>query len=91
MKKSDVIARISKEAGLNQKDAKKAFEAMIGVLREVGSECDRLTIPGLGTFKGKERKPRKSRNPATGSYILVPEKKVLTFTMSKSVDLSRLD
>lgn len=87
MKKSDVVARISEEAGLSQTDAKKALEAMIGVLRTVGADGDRLSLPGLGTFKGKERKPRQSRNPATGSYIVVPERKVLTFTMSKSLDL----
>ncbi|MBR0550885.1 HU family DNA-binding protein [Stakelama marina] len=88
MKKSEAIERIADETGLSRADAKKALHAIIGVLRTVGTECDRLTLPNLGTFVGKERKARPSRNPATGSYILVPEKKVLRFKMSKSLDLS---
>lgn len=88
MKKSEVIAAISEEAGLSKEEARKALDAMIGVLRQVGAEGDRLTLQGLGTFTGKERKPRKSRNPATGSYIVVPEKKVLRFKMSRAVDLN---
>lgn len=87
MKKSDLIARIAAEAGIDQSEARKALEAMLNALREVGAECDRLSLPGFGTFKGRQRKPRKTRNPLTGSYIAVPEKKVLTFSMSKSADL----
>lgn len=87
MKQSDMIDRISDRAGLSEAQARRALQAVIEALQAVGAEGDRLSLRGLGTFRGKERQPRKARNPATGSYILVPHKKILVFTMSNSLEL----
>lgn len=46
---------------------------------------DKITMPGVGSFKQLSRDARIARNPSNGEEVRVPAKKVLTFKMSKTV------
>jgi len=40
---------------------------------------------GLGSFKIRQRKPRKGHNPRTGEELQIPAHKVITFSPSKAL------
>lgn len=87
MKKNELVTAVAKGAQISKAEAEAAISAMVDAIVSVGTNEDTLRLSGLGTFKGKVRPPRQARNPATGAYIAVPEKKVITFSMSKAVEL----
>ena len=49
-------------------------------------EGNHLEIRGFGTFKVKNTKARKARNPKTGEEVTVPAKKKAVFKVSKRMN-----
>ncbi len=85
MTKADMIEKLAKETGLNKEESSKMVNAVLGILIEALSKGERIAIPGLGVFNIRERKARKGRNPRTGKEIVIPAKKVVVFSVAKSL------
>ena len=49
------------------------------------SEGKHLEIRGFGTFKVRERRARRARNPRSGTEVMVPAKLVPVFKPSKEL------
>jgi len=80
--KTEIIAGMAQEAGINKKQGKAALEALVQMAYK-GAK-DGFTIPGLGKLVIVRRKARKGRNPATGQPIKIPAKRVLKFRIAKA-------
>lgn len=87
MKKTDFIAAIAEKSGLSKADADAALKALTETVIEVAKDQDKIILPGFGTFQGVLRPERQARNPSTGESITVPEKTVLKFKASTSLEL----
>lgn len=87
MKKNELINALAKQTGQEKRAVSATIDALVGVLVEIGTNQDSVTLPGFGTFKGKTRLARTGRNPATGEQIEIPEKKILTFKTSSALNL----
>lgn len=83
MKKSELIAKIVKDAGLTKKQANTCLDSFIDAIRQVVKKSDRLAIPGLGIFGVRKTKARKGRNPQTGEVIDIPARKKVYFRAAK--------
>jgi len=57
------------------------FENMTGSL----AKGEKIEIRGFGSFKVKEHKARKGRNPKTGESIDIPSKKTPFFKVGKEL------
>jgi len=84
--KKEIVKTISEEIGLTQLKTKeivqKTFDAIVRTLVEDG----RIELRNFGVFEVKKRKPRKARNPRTGTNVNVPEKFVVTFKPGKEME-----
>jgi len=80
--KSDIIQKISTETGLTQKQATQTGEDVLETVKRTLASGEDVMISGFGKFCVKEKHKRKGRNPATGSEITLPAKKVVTFSYS---------
>lgn len=87
MKKSEFIDAVAEKSGLNKAEADLALKAITDTICGMAGNKDKLVLPGFGTFEGKLRAERQARNPSTGATITVPEKTVLKFKPSSSLDL----
>jgi DNA-binding protein HU-beta len=65
--------------------AKRAFNAVGTTIFDALSSGDGVRWSGLGSFKIRQRKPRKGRNPQTGEELQIPARKVITFSPSKAL------
>jgi len=86
MKKSDLLNRLYERFPEYPKTEiakvlNGTFDAMIDAL----ARGERIEIRGLGSFKVKERKSEKARNPKTGEIIQLKSKKVVHFKMGKKL------
>lgn len=79
MNKSELIEAMAKEAGLTQKDTKKALDAFITVLGNELKQDGKLALIGFGSFSVVTREARTGRNPRTGETIQIPAKKMVKF------------
>jgi len=80
MKKDELVAQVSEQAGLTKKSAAGAVDALIQVMMSALEKGDPISFPGFGSFKVLERGAREGRNPATGQTIQIPASKVVKFT-----------
>jgi DNA-binding protein HU-beta len=86
MTKSELIEKVSKEAGIPKTTAKVAFEsALDGIKKGLKKRNSKVTLVGFGTFKNVYRKTRMGRNPQTGEKIKIKGRSTVTFKPSKNL------
>ena len=65
--------------------ARRAFKAVGKMLFDELSSGEDVRWGGLGSFKIRQRRPRKGRNPQTGAELQIPARKGVTFSPSKAL------
>ena len=86
MTKKEIVKQISDKLQLPQIKTKEivqlTFDAIVDTLVSDG----RIELRNFGVFEVKRRKPRKARNPRTGSAVDVGAKNVVTFQPGKIME-----
>ena len=85
MTKTELVEKISSQAGLSKADAGRALDATLEGVKLALKKGQKVTLVGFGTFSVSKRKSRKGRNPRTGTEIKIPAMKVPKFTAGKTL------
>ena len=84
MNKSDLIKKISENSdSLNEEDLEQTVNTILNLISNSLSIGDRVEIRNFGTFSVRSRDQRISRNPKTGTSVLVEPKNHPYFRASK--------
>ena len=84
MNKSDLIKKMSDNADpLNIKDLEQTVNTILNLISTSLDKGDRVEIRNFGTFSVRSRDQRISRNPKTGTSVLVEPKNHPYFRASK--------
>ena len=79
--KSDIVAKVH-ELGFTKKKSVDTVESLLEIIKSTLSQGDDVLVSGFGKFCIKDKKQRRGRNPATGSDLILRERKVVTFKCS---------
>ena len=79
--KNDIVATVN-DLGFTKKKSIETIEALLEIIKETLESGDDVLVSGFGKFCIKEKKKRRGRNPATGSDLILRERKVVTFKCS---------
>jgi integration host factor subunit alpha len=79
--KSDIVARVH-ELGFTKKKSVDIIESLLEIMKSTLEQGDDILISGFGKFCVKKKNKRRGRNPATGSDLILRERKVVTFKCS---------
>lgn len=82
MNKIELINGVAIEAGISKAQAKAAVDAAVKVMSAALVKGDKVAIVGFGTLAVQSKAERKGVNPATGTPITIPAKKVVKFKPS---------
>ena len=86
MNKSDLIKKISENTdSLNEEDLEQTVATILNLISNSLDNGDRVEIRNFGTFSVRSRDQRISRNPKTGTSVLVEPKNHPYFRASKSL------
>ena len=84
MNKSDLLKKISEKAdSLNEEDLEQTVNIILNLISNTLNNGDRVEIRNFGTFSIRSRDQRISRNPKTGTAVLVEAKRRPYFRASK--------
>ena len=84
MNKSDLIKKISENSdSLNEDDLEQTVNTILNLISSSLSKGDRVEIRNFGTFSVRSRDQRISRNPKTGTSVLIEPKNHPYFRASK--------
>ncbi len=79
--KSDIVTKIH-DLGFTKKKSVETVESLLEMIKSTLESGEDVLISGFGKFCVKGKKKRRGRNPATGSDLILRERKVVTFKCS---------
>ncbi len=85
MTKADLVDEISGSTGISRQHTGIIVDQLLDAVCRALSEGRHLEIRGFGTFKVRERRARRARNPRSGTEVMVPAKLVPVFKPSKEL------
>lgn len=80
--KQTLAEQIAENTNLNPQAAHKALENLFEIMKATLESGEDIMISGFGKFCVNEKAPRKGRNPATNSTMILPKRRVVTFKLS---------
>ncbi len=80
--KAHIIESIHNQLGLPKKNCAEIFETLLDIMKNSLADGDEVLISGFGKFCVKDKKERRGRNPATGSDMMLDQRRVVTFRCS---------
>lgn len=83
--KPEFVTLLAERCEISKREATEMYDDVFGVLVDVISEGNEVSIPNLGRVKIVERAARVANNPRTGEKVEVPSKKVPKFQFSKNI------
>jgi DNA-binding protein HU-beta len=86
MNKSDLINKMSDDAGITKSQATAALNSFIDAIGTALSSDDKVALVGFGTFSVSERDARAGRNPKTGETLQIAAKKSAKFKPGKELN-----
>jgi integration host factor subunit beta len=85
MTKADLIAIVADRLKITQVQASIIVEAALKSVVTALQKGEEVEIRGFGSFRFRNRAPRKGRNPKTGEKVDVPPKRIPYFKMGKEL------
>ena len=79
--KNDIVTRIH-ELGFTKKQSIDIIEGLLEIIKRSLVDNDDVLISGFGKFCVKDKSQRRGRNPATGSDMILRNRRVVTFKCS---------
>lgn len=79
--KNDIVTNVH-ELGFTKKKSVEIIETLLEIMKGTLEKGEDVLISGFGKFCVKQKKQRRGRNPATGSDLILKERKVVTFKCS---------
>ena len=86
MTKADIVELVAEKSGLTARDVRIVVEQFLEEVKNCLVEGNHLEIRGFGTFKVKNHKARKARNPKTNEEVNVPSRKKAVFKVSRELN-----
>ncbi len=85
MTKANLIEELAKVANLTKKDSETIVDTVFDTITEALAKGDKVELRGFGSFRIRQRRARRGRNPKTGASINVPPKRVPFFKVGKEL------
>ena len=81
--KKQIIGAVSHHTGSNQKRSRESVNTLIEIIKSTLESGEHINIRHFGKFQIKEKKGRRWRNPLSGTEMMLPPKRVVTFKTYK--------
>jgi integration host factor subunit alpha len=83
MIKADLVTVLRTQEGVSSREAVAAVEGVLAVLKEALQTGEPVRLAHFGTFNVRATAERVGRNPATGHWLMLAPRKVVTFRPSR--------
>jgi len=83
MNKKTIVEAIHAKVGFSKRETAAIVDTAFELVKAALAKGEPITISAFGKFSIRERKARKARNPQTGETVTLPERRVVTFKVSR--------
>lgn len=85
MTTSEVVAALANNWDMSKAETRRLLDIILQTFNDNLAQGKSFTVPELGTFGTHTREERRSYNPHYEQYMMLPPKRVVDFTPSKSL------
>jgi DNA-binding protein HU-beta len=85
MNRSELVAEIASQSGLDKADVTKALDGLTAVLSSAVAGGDKVQLAGLATFEPVDRPARTGRNPQTGEPLAIPARRAVKISAAAAL------
>jgi len=85
MTKADLTDEVARTADLARKDSQVIVETVLESMVSALKRGEGIELRGFGSFRFRQRGPRRGRNPKTGEAVDVPAKRTPYFRPGKEL------
>jgi len=85
MNKAELVEKVASQTGLTKRVCREAIDSITSTISDSLASGEKVTLVGFGSFKVRQRKARRGRNPQTGREIQIPAKEVPKFDPGKNL------
>src|SRR3954470_6395843 len=85
MTKAELVEEVARAAELTKKDSEVIVDEVFKSIITSLNEGEKIELRGFGSFRVRERGPRRGRNPKTGDPVDIPAKRVPYFKPGKEL------
>ena len=85
MTKAELVEEVSRVSDLTKKHSEVIVDSVFQTIIDALHRGEKIELRGFGSFRLRQREPRKGRNPKTGDKVDVPPKKVPYFKPGKEL------
>jgi integration host factor subunit alpha len=82
MTKAELVEIVCEKTAFPRQESAEFVERVFAIMKETLEKGQKIKISGFGNFVVREKRPRKGRNPKTGSELTISARRVLTFKPS---------
>ena len=83
--KAQIIESIRSQTGFSKNKSFEIVETLLETIKKSLASGDDFLISGFGRFCVNAKRERRGRNPATGTDMLLPARRVVTFKWSHAL------
>jgi integration host factor subunit alpha len=85
MNKKDIVEDIQGSVGFPKRETAQIVDKALEIMKSTLVGGDSVMISGFGKFSVHQKRARKGRNPKTGETMTLPERRVVTFKVSRKL------
>jgi len=83
MTKAELVNVVYEKLGVSKRESAKLVDAVFDIIKEKLKGGEKVKISGFGNFIVRHKKPKKGRNPRTGTALEIAARRVLVFKPSQ--------
>lgn len=80
--KTHIVNHLLQSSAVSRNDAIRVVEDLIEIIKQRLEAGEDILISGFGKFVVKDKRARRGRNPHTGTDLILPPRRVVTFHAS---------
>ena len=80
--KKGIVDHIQNELGFQRNQSVEITETILEIIKSSLESGEDVLVSGFGKFCVQKKRERKGRNPATGSDMMLPARRIVTFKSS---------
>jgi integration host factor subunit alpha len=80
--KKDIVEQVQKRLGFQKNMSVELTETLMEIVKSTLESGEDVLISGFGKFCVQHKRQRMGRNPATGSDMMLPARRIVTFKWS---------
>lgn len=85
MTKAELVEEVSRASDLTKKHSEVIVDTVFQTIKDALHRGEKIELRGFGSFRLRDREPRRGRNPKTGDRVDVPPKRVPYFKPGKEL------